>query len=274
MAAVWPRYVAPMSQLQLALLLAVLCVAALALFGCRPYVEEFKSPLRRLVAALLFVGVLTVAVFLPVASYGDIGELAASDLSVPLMLVGHVILVAFLVVWWWLRGDATFAEFLHLSTDEIGPRIVQGIATGFSGWVMTILVMISAVTLVGSRGGAADSNEVPVVMLWIARLPVLHKLAIVAVAMTVEEAFFRGFLQPRVGWVGSSAMFALGHFSYGMPFMIVGVLTISLVIGRTFARRDDLLPCIVAHGVFDGVQIFVVLPYAADLLQQSIPIAG
>ncbi len=264
-----PRYGLAMSQLQLALLLAVLCVAVLALFGCRPYVEEFKSPLRRILAALLFVGILTIAVFLPVASYGDVGELAVGELSVPLLLVGHVILAAFLVAWWWLRSDVSLAKFLHLPAGAIGPRIVQGLVTGGNGWMLTILVMMTAVALVGSRDGAADPSQVPAVMPWIARLPVMHKLTVVAVAMTVEEAFFRGFLQPRVGLVASSAMFALGHFSYGMPYMIVGVMTISLVIGRTFARRDDLLPCMIAHGVFDGVQIFVVLPYAVEMLHQA-----
>jgi uncharacterized protein len=88
-------------------------------------------------------------------------------------------------------------------------------------------------------------------------------LTIIAVAMTVEEAFFRGFLQPRVGLLVSSVLFALSHFSYGLPFMIVGVFTISLIIGRTFARSHDLLPCIIAHGIFDGVQLLVILPWVA-----------
>jgi membrane protease YdiL (CAAX protease family) len=81
------------------------------------------------------------------------------------------------------------------------------------------------------------------------------------VAMTVEEAFFRGFLQPRVGLVVSSILFAFSHFSYGLPFMIVVVFTISLIIGRAFERAGDLLPCVVAHGIFDGVQLLVILPW-------------
>ena len=60
-------------------------------------------------------------------------------------------------------------------------------------------------------------------------------------------------------------LFALSHFSYGLPFMIVGVFTISLIIGRTLARTGDLLPCIIAHGIFDGVQLLIVLPWVVRL---------
>src|SRR5206468_6808878 len=106
-----------------------------------------------------------------------------------------------------------------------------------------------------------EPHEAPPIMIWLAGLPLTYKLIIIAAAMTVEEAFFRGFLQPRVGLVASSILFALSHFSYGLPFMIVGVFTISLVIGGTLARTGDLLPCIVAHGIFDGVQLLIVLPW-------------
>lgn len=258
-----------MDQVILAFGLAILGVAVLAAAGYRPYWEEFSSLWRRLVALLLFVGILALAVFLPVASYGEVGGLHVEDLSVSILLSGHLVLAAFLAVWWILRGDLSAAHFLSLSSENLGDKFRQGIVTGCSGWMITILVMVTAVTLVGGSQGPADASEVPDVMPWIAKLPFLSKLAIVVTAMTIEEAFFRGFLQPRVGLLPSSLMFALGHFSYGMPFMIVGVLTISLVIGRAFAQSRDLLPCILAHGVFDAVQIFLILPYAVEMLETA-----
>ena len=109
-------------------------------------------------------------------------------------------------------------------------------------------------------------------MVWLTELPLAYKLAIVVAAMTVEEAFFRGFLQPRFGLVVSSGLFALSHFNYGLPFLIIGVFTISLVIGLTLARTGDLLPCIIAHGIFDSVQLFIVLPWVVHLW--STPPAG
>lgn len=259
-----------MPQFQLAFILAILCAAVLALTGCRPYIEEFESPLRRVAAGVMFLGILTLAVFLPVASYGDVRFVDMDLLTVPDMLVGHVILVMFLLVWWRLRGDVSLAGFLHLSGNNLRSKLTQGVLVGCNGWLLTILVMVSVATLFGSAHDAAAVEAIPDVMPWIAKLPFLSKLAIVITAMTVEEAFFRGFLQPRVGWIPSSLLFALGHFSYGMPFMIVGVLTISLVIGRVFAQHNDLLPCVIAHGVFDAIQIFVVLPYSVKMLEQVV----
>jgi membrane protease YdiL (CAAX protease family) len=32
------------------------------------------------------------------------------------------------------------------------------------------------------------------------------------------------------------------------------------VIGFTFYRTKNLIPCIIAHGVFDAIQLFVILP--------------
>ena len=37
-------------------------------------------------------------------------------------------------------------------------------------------------------------------------------------------------------------------------------MLIIFVIGFTFYRTKNLLPGVIAHGVFDGVQLFVVIP--------------
>jgi membrane protease YdiL (CAAX protease family) len=106
-------------------------------------------------------------------------------------------------------------------------------------------------------------------MTWLANLPVAYKLVVIAVAMTVEEGFFRAFLQTRIGWIPSSVLFALGHAGYGLPMMLFSVFVISLVIGWTLRRRGRLLPCIVAHGVFDSIQLLVIMPVALKVLEQT-----
>jgi membrane protease YdiL (CAAX protease family) len=128
-----------------------------------------------------------------------------------------------------------------------------------------MLVTGAAAGAMLATGRVAEPTEAPPIMIWLAELPLTYKLTIIVAAMTVEEAFFRGFLQPRVGLLASSILFALSHFSYGLPFMIVGVFTISLVIGWTLMRTQDLLPCIIAHGVFDAVQLLIVLPWAVHM---------
>jgi membrane protease YdiL (CAAX protease family) len=250
------------SQLQLPLLLSLLCVAALALAGHRPYVTECRGRLRQTLAVFLLIGILAVAVFYPVTLFGEAEEFDPATIWFPSLLAGHFLIATFLFLWWRLSRQSSLATFLHLSSKHLGDNLRRGLLAGGVGWVLTVVVTGAAASLSAATGCIAEPTEVPPLMVWLAALPLAYKLAIVATAMTVEEAFYRGFLQPRVGLVVSSVFFALSHFSYGLPFMIVGVFAISLVIGLTLARTGNLLPCIIAHGVFDAVQLFIVLPWA------------
>jgi membrane protease YdiL (CAAX protease family) len=250
------------SQLQLSALLALVSVALLALAQCRPYIDEFRGRFRQTIAAFLLIGILALAVFYPVTSFGKADEIDPDTIWFPALLLGHLVLSLFLLMWWRLRGDVTLAAFLHLSPQHLWDKVRRGLATGCFGWLLTIMVTGAVAAAAAATGRVEEPTALPPVMHWLAELPLGYKLIIVAAAMTVEEAFFRGFLQPRVGLLVSSVLFALSHFTYGLPFMIVGVFTISLVIGRTFERSGDLLPCIVAHGVFDAVQLLVILPFA------------
>jgi membrane protease YdiL (CAAX protease family) len=250
------------SQLQLSVLLSLICVAVLAAAGYRPYVDECPGRVRQTVAAFLFIGVLAVAVFYPVTSFGEAEDIDLEIIWFPSLLLGHVLLAAFLLLWWRLSRRSPLARFLHLSSHDVWAKVRRGVVVGGAGWLLTVLVTGAVAGAMVTTGGVAEPHGAPPIMVWLAELPIAYKLVIVAAAMTIEEAFFRGFLQARVGLVLSTLMFTLSHFSYGLPFMIVGVFTISLIIGYTFARSGDLLPCIVAHGIFDGVQLLVILPWA------------
>ncbi len=254
-----------MWRLQLSFLLSLAAVAALALSGRRPYVDEFGRRWRQTVAAFLLIAILAVAVFFPVTSFGEAEDIDVELLWFPSLFLGHFLLAGFLLAWWWLRRDARFGAFLHLSPSHFLDKVRHGLRIGCAGWVVTVMVTSLAAGATAATGKISAPSEAPPIIVWLVELPLVYRLIIVVVAMTVEEAFFRGFLQPRFGLVVSSIMFALSHFSYGLPFMIVGVFTISLVIGRTFQRSGDLLPCIVAHGVFDAVQLLVVLPWAVRI---------
>jgi len=249
-----------MLQLQFATLLSVACVAVLAVAGYRPYVEEHCGRLRQSIAALLLIAILALVVFYPVTSYGKAEDIDPAQIWFPSLLAGHAVLTIFLLAWWRLRGNIALATFLRLAPTQLRAKVRRGLITGLYGWLLTLVITGVAVGIATSTRQVAEPTEIPPVIVWLAELPLPYKLIIIAVAMSVEEAFFRSFLQPRVGLVLSSMLFACSHFSYGLPFMIVGVFCISLIIGVTFARGDDLLPCVIAHGVFDGIQLLVVLP--------------
>ncbi|HVO27643.1 MAG TPA: type II CAAX endopeptidase family protein [Candidatus Margulisiibacteriota bacterium] len=254
-----------MWRLQLSFLLSLAAMALLALTRRRPYVDEFGRRWRQTVAAFLLIAILAVAVFFPVTSFGEAEDIDVELLWFPSLFLGHFLLAGFLLSWWWLRHDLRFGAFLHLSSGDLWGKVRHGLRVGCGGWLVTVMVTSLAAGATAATGKMSAPAEAPPIIVWLVELPLVYRLIIVAVAMTVEEAFFRGFLQPRFGLVVSSIMFALSHFSYGLPFMIVGVFTISLVIGRTFQRSGDLLPCIVAHGIFDAVQLLVVLPWAVHV---------
>src|SRR5204863_4852619 len=134
-----------------------------------------------------------------------------------------------------------------------------GLAVVFGGWMFTLAVAL-IIGLILSAAGLIPKNPQPSPMIgYMAGLARWKKELIVISAMTVEEAFFRGWLQKRVGLIASTLLFALAHAGLGQPFLLVGVAIISLIIGFTFYRTKNLFPGVIAHGVFDAVQLFVVI---------------
>ena len=80
--------------------------------------------------------------------------------------------------------------------------------------------------------------------------------------MTVEEVFFRSFLQRRLGAVPASILFLVSHGGYGDPLYFVGLLAITTILAATFEKTGSVLAPMVAHGTFDAVQLLLILPSA------------
>ena len=126
---------------------------------------------------------------------------------------------------------------------------------------MFTLAVALLVGLILTAAGVIPKNPQPSPMIgYMAGLALWKKVLIVLSAMTVEEAFFRGWLQKRVGLIASTILFAVAHSGLGQPLLLIGVFVISLIIGVTFYRTKNLLPGIIVHGIFDAVQLFVLIP--------------
>ena len=251
---------------QLAALLSVALLALLALVGRLRFVAEEIPDRRRRMAGVTLLGVtLAACVFYPVVSSDPIAEVDPETLWFPSLFVGHAVLGGFLLAWWFLARCPPLSSFLLLdrpTADDLG----RGLWLGGAGWAITILGTMAIALPIGESGAVADPAHVPPFMLWLASMPLARKLVVIAVAMTVEEAFFRGFLQTRIGWIPSSLLFAISHAGYGLPLLLVAVFIISLVIGRMLRRTGRLFPCMVAHGVFDAIQLLVVMPWAVKMM--------
>ena len=181
----------------------------------------------------------------------------------------HAVLVIFLLGWWLATRLPSPRAFLNIPKSGNGEAVLAGFAIGLGGWIVTI-VFIVLIALILKAGGVLSENvRPPALISYMAHVAWWKKALIVLSAMTVEEAFFRGFLQKRIGLIASTILFALAHAGYAQPMLLVGVTIISLIIGTAFYRTKNLLPGVIAHGVFDAVQLFVIIPVAFRLTGMS-----
>jgi len=229
--------------------------------------DRFPSPLEKWGAyALLGALMLLLAVLVTGSALQQPTKAELAKMPFYNLFLLHGILIAFLVGWWLLSGRPGIREFLNIRHERPAEVVAIGISVGVGGWMITLtLAMIFALVL-RATGVMDEPPEPPAMIGWLATLPVWKKALIVLSAMTVEEAFFRSFLQKRLGLFASTLLFSLAHFTYGNPLLLIGVTIISLVIGITFYRTKNVIPGVLAHGVFDAIQIFVLIPLAFRLV--------
>ncbi len=181
------------------------------------------------------------------------------------LFVPHLGFIVFLLGWWLATQRPPLRVFLNIPRERTGEAVLAGFALGLAGWIFTILMMLAIVAMLKVANMIPEGMQPSPMIGFFATLPWWKKLFIVVSAMTIEEALFRGFFQKRIGLLASTILFALAHYSYGQPMLLVGVTMISLVIGSAFYRTKNLIPGVIAHGVFDAVQIFVIIPVALRL---------
>ena len=229
-------------------------------------VDHFSSPLIRLVAYLWLGALLFTLGFLIVGS--SLHPPSANELAgIPFysLFTLHAILIVFLLGWWLLARRPPVSGFLNLPRARLGEAVMTGFAVGVGGWLVTLGLAI-IIALILTAAGVIPKNLQPSPMIaWMAALPLWKKGLIVFSAMTVEEAFIRGWLQKRIGLIASTFLFSLAHSGLGQPLLLIGVAIISLIIGFTFYRTKNLIPGMIAHGIFDSVQIFVLIPLVFKL---------
>lgn len=178
----------------------------------------------------------------------------------------HAILVIFLIGWWLAAGRPSLMEFLNIQRGKNREAVMIGLAVGVGGWIVTISMALLTALILKATGLLPEDPQPSPMIGFMAGLALWKKILIVLSAMTVEEFFFRSWLQKRLGLLASTALFALAHFTLGQPLLLIGVAVISLVIGFTFYRTKNVVPGIVAHGVFDAIQLFVIIPIAFKLM--------
>lgn len=163
-------------------------------------------------------------------------------------------------------GRQFMAQFGYL-TPSIPREIGLGVLLGIGAWVAVLLaLMLVAGALLALGGEGAVPKAPPALIPLIAGLPFGVRLLVSLSAGVVEESFFRGFLQPRIGIVFSTGFFVLAHLSYGQPFLLIGISILSLIYAFLVKWRQNLWSAMAAHALFDGVQLLIVVPAVLRML--------
>ena len=168
-----------------------------------------------------------------------------------------------------------FLAQFGLLAPNVPREIGIGLLLGVGAWGAVLVAAIVFAGIVVALGGEeALPQQPPALIPFLVGLPIWIRLAISLSAGVVEELFFRGFLQPRVGIALSTLLFVFAHFSYGQPLMLVGIATLSLIYGLLVRWRQTIWPAIAAHALFDGVQLLVIIPAALRFMEKEAPKAA
>ena len=253
-------------------------------FRLEPNLENAAGNLvRRSLALGLLWLVLWIGVFWPLGLIGETPQVVDTDLLSPGQLfMLHGLLVFCLIAWYglgfvgrdpaWQSGEGSWTAQLGFRAADPLREIGLGLVAGLGAWMAVLGVLLALGLGIWALGGedALPSGPPPVIP-WIAGLSIWFRLAVSLSAGVVEETFFRGFLQPRVGIGLSSLLFVLAHASYEQPLMLVGVGLLSLAYGFLVRWRQSIWAAIAAHTLFDAIQLIVVIPSALRVLPKGGP---
>jgi len=234
----------------------------------------FHEPWRRVAGLLVLAAVLYLGVF---GALGQVGlpHEAPREIPAPQLFALHAIFLGGILAWFLLgfgnavppgRGLlAVLGRQLGLVTPRPAREVGIGLGLGLLAWPVLIACLLLAWAVLLAVGGESLlPREPPALIVWIAGLPIWLKVAVALSAGVVEEVFFRGFLQPRVGIGVSTLLFVLAHLSYDQPFMLVGITVLSLFFSGLVWWRQNLWPAIAAHFLFDAVQLLFLIPLALE----------
>ena len=256
----------------------------------------FRVLWRRLLAGLALACLLALGVFGPATLLG-LGEKPQPDfakITTPQLFGFHVLMLATMGIWF-LLGFFALRRQQGMPAEPLGPppigpprvplgrqllaqfgllapsvprEIGLGLVLGVGAWTVVLLALMGIGLALWALGcESAVPKQPPAMVPFIAGLPIGVKVLVSLSAGVVEEGFFRGFLQPRIGIPLSTAFFALAHLSYGEPFMLIGITLLSLIYAFLVQWRQTVWPAMAAHTFFDGVQLLVVVPAVLRFLQ-------
>ena len=167
-----------------------------------------------------------------------------------LATVAYGLLAAIALAWngWSGRPWA----YLDASAAARGVHWGRDLALGLGA--AAAVIAVSHILTTRTRWGAALAEELARA---IGRLTLFECAALAALSGFAEEVFFRGALQPRLGWLGASAVFGLAHFAPRRTLWpwTGFALAAGLLLGGLFEATGNLAAPVAAHAAINAVNL-------------------
>lgn len=142
--------------------------------------------------------------------------------------------------------------------EKLWKRVLYGVLL-FIAMIGVGIVMNIILNLIGFNDTAKAIQVVD-------ELPIYLLVVAFTIVPVVEELFFRALLIPAFGkytniWIGaviSSVFFGITHAAYGSVVEMMGATLLGMVLAFYFVRKGDILPCIIAHALYNFMSIFAI----------------
>jgi membrane protease YdiL (CAAX protease family) len=233
----------------------------------RPLPADPRIPIHRFAVALAF-GLMAINLSLAFSWSKVVGGVDVTEIrglgSLWLLLVNDAGLVAVALAGvGWPEDRSLVAALKRLGIEAVslwGLGLGLGVAAGLLAFGAALEAAAQAVGIAPDRASEVAMRQ----MLELAgRSPL--RIAVIAVATGLsEEILFRGALQPRLGVVPTSLIFASFHVQYGVGLGFLEVVVAGLALGMLRDRLGT-IPAALAHGAYNaGVLAILSLSAAAQ----------
>ena len=160
--------------------------------------------------------------------------------------LAYGVLFAIAILWAWLRGDRPLFE----SPDPMQPGWSALIGTA-AGLLTTLLSHLFTSRFTWARRLEEEFARIlgPLTMFEVVLLALMSSLA--------EEAFFRGALQPALGFVLTSLIFGLLHIGPSKTYLpwTAMALTMGFALGALYLLTGTLIAPILCHFLINTINL-------------------
>ena len=142
--------------------------------------------------------------------------------------------------------------FATPEAEERGVALLEDLTVG--GLAGGLIVLISRAVTLQTRWGDSLGKMLGTVL---GPLSWAQCIFLALLSGVAEEAFFRGALQPAVGWVAASLLFGLAHFAPRKELLPWTGFTIvaGFLLGALFDRTGNLIAPVFAHFLINAINL-------------------